>query len=351
MSDATGPLEVWIDLANSPHPLLFAPVARRIEELGHRVLITARDHAQTVELARRTWPGLDVVGGPSPRDRLGKARALLDRAAALRRWAADRRPHVALSHNSYAQIVAARAARIPAVTAMDFEHQPANHLAFRLAKLVLLPEALPATTTRRQGATRRKVRRYPGLKEALYLGDFEPDPGALAELGITRSNARALVVARTPPVRAIYHRFGNPLFADALRVIGRQPEVRCVVLPRYREQVRELREMNLANCAIPSSAIDSRSLMYEADLVIGAGGTMTREAALMGIPTFTLFAGRPPAVDRWLEQRGMLRRLTSPQQLAAVGRRPREPHPIEELRSSGMTARDVFVEAALAACG
>jgi hypothetical protein len=47
----------------------------------------------------------------------------------------------------------------------------------------------------------------------------------------------------------------------------------------------------------------------------------------------------------------MLRRLTSPQQLAAVGRRPREPHPIEELRSSGMTARDVFVEAALAACG
>jgi uncharacterized protein len=349
VSPAAGPLEVWIDLANSPHPLLFAPVARRIEELGHRVLVTARDHAQTVELARQTWPGLDVVGGPSPGGRAGKAGTLLDRARALRRWAARRRPHVALSHNSYAQIVAARAARIPVVTAMDFEHQPANHLAFRLASLVLLPEALPEAAARRQGATRRKLRRYPGLKESLYLGEFDPDPGALTELGVRRANGRALVVARTPPARAIYHRFGNPLFAEALRVIARQPNVRCVVLPRYPEQARELSEMSLANCAIPESAIDSRSLMYEADLVIGAGGTMTREAALMGVPTFTLFAGRPPAVDRWLEQRGMLRRLTSPEQVAVVGRRPREPHPIEELRRSGKAAREVFVRAALAA--
>ena len=352
MSAAEGtnrPLEVWIDLANSPHPLLFAPVIRRIEELGHSVVITARDHAQTVELTRRTWPRFDVVGGPSPASRLGKARTLLDRISALRAWARDRRPDVALSHNSYAQIVAARTLRVPIVTAMDFEHQPANHLAFRLATLVLLPEALPGAIARRQGATKRKVWRYPGLKEAIYLGDFEPDPHVLRKLGLARSDERALVVARTPPARALYHRFGNPLFTEALRVIARQPHVQSVVLARHPEQVRELAEMNLPNCTIPSSAIDSRSLLYEADLVIGAGGTMTREAALMGVPTFTVFAGRAPAVDRWLEDAGMLRRLTAPEQLTAIERRTRRPHSIDELRRSGQAARDVFVRAALAA--
>ena len=187
---------------------------------------------------------------------------------------------------------------------MDFEHQPANHLAFRLATLVLLPEALPGAIARRQGATKRKVWRYPGLKEAIYLGDFEPDPDVLSELGLARSDERALVVARTPPARALYHRFGNPLFTEALRVVARQPHVQSVVLARHPEQVSELAEMNLPNCTIPSAAIDSRSLLYEADLVIGAGGTMTREAALMGVPTFTLFAGRAPAVDRWLEDEG-----------------------------------------------
>ncbi len=342
-------LEVWIDLANSPHPLLFAPVARRLEELGHRVTVTARDHAQTVELARRTWPRLDVVGGSSPAGRLRKARTVGDRIRALRAWAFEHRPDVALSHNSYAQIVAARTLRMPIVTGMDFEHQPANHLAFRLATLVLLPEAFPEAIAKSRGATKRKVWRYPGLKEGIYLGDFEPDPHVLTELGLTRSDERALVVARTPPARALYHRFGNPLFTEALRVVARQPHVQTVVLARHPEQVSELARMSLPNCTVPTEAIDSRSLLYEADLVIGAGGTMTREAALMGVPTFTLFAGRAPAVDRWLEDRGMLRRLTAPEQLARIDRRARGPHPMDELRGSGQAAQDVFVRALLAA--
>ena len=340
-------LDVWLDLANSPHPLLFAPVARRLEELGHTVLITARDHAQTVELTRRTWPRFEVVGGPSPGGRLGKARSLSNRISALRAWASKRRPDVAMSHNSYAQIVAARTLGVPIVTGMDFEHQPANHLAFRLARLVLLPEAFPEAIARRLGASKRKVWRYPGLKEAIYLGDFEPDPHVLEELGLARSDERALVVARTPPARALYHRFGNPLFTEALRVVAQQRRVESVVLARHPEQVFELAHMNLPNCTIPSAAIDSRSLLYEADLVIGAGGTMTREAALMGVPTFTLFAGRTPAVDRWLENRGQLKRLTAAEQLAAIERRARDPRPIDELRRSGRAARDLFVRAAL----
>jgi predicted glycosyltransferase len=231
---------------------------------------------------------------------------------------------------------------------MDFEHQPANHLAFRLATRVLLPEALPQSIARRQGAAERKVRRYPGLKEALYLGDFEPDPRVVGELAISRDR-RALVVARTPPARALYHRFGNPLFAEALRVIAGQPHVNLVVLARFPEQLEELAEMGLPNCVVPREAVDARSLMHEADLVIGAGGTMTREAALMGVPTFTLFAGRPPAVDRWLEERGDLRRLTATEQVATVERRAREPRPIDELRRAGEAAREAFVEAALEA--
>ena len=94
----------------------------------------------------------------------------------LRRWAASARPDVALSHNSYGQIVAAQAVGIAVVTAMDYEHQPLNHLAFRLARTVLLPDILPATAVRRQGAAPRKVVRYPGLKEELYVGDSSRIP-------------------------------------------------------------------------------------------------------------------------------------------------------------------------------
>lgn len=50
---------------------------------------------------------------------------------------------------------------------------------------------------------------------------------------------------------------------------------------------------------------------------------MTREAALMGVPTLSLFAGRQPAVDRWLEGMGLMRVIRDVRDLPPVEPRPR----------------------------
>ena len=315
-------MKIWIDLSNSPHPLLLSPIARALEQSRHEVLITARDNAQTLQLARERWPEVEVIGGASPRRRSSKVAKMFPRIADLRRWARRVRPDVALSHNSYAQIVAARSLRMPAVTAMDFEHQPANHVAFRLATRILVPEMIEVDAIRRQGAAPGKVVQYPGLKEELYIGDFEPDREILAKVG-AEPRPRIVAVARTPPTRALYHGSSNPLFEAALGTVCSQPGVLCVVLTRHPEQIAAIQALGLPTCVLPRDAVDSRSLVYAADLMIGAGGTMTREAAVMGIPAWTLFAGKTPAVDEWLERRGMLNRLTRAEQLAdldAAGR-------------------------------
>ena len=56
--------------------------------------------------------------------------------------------------------------------------------------------------------------------------------------------------------------------------------------------------------------------------MIGAGGTMTREAALMGVPTVSLFAGHRPAVDTWLESNGFMTIITDVEGLPALQTRP-----------------------------
>ena len=53
----------------------------------------------------------------------------------------------------------------------------------------------------------------------------------------------------------------------------------------------------------PGGAVDGPSLVWPADAVISAGGTMNREAAVLGVPTWTTFAGELGAVDRWLVER------------------------------------------------
>ncbi len=338
-------MRVWIDLSNSPHPLLFAPVARRLEELGHEVLVTARDAAQTLELALERWPEAVAVGGPSPKGRRAKAQAIVARARDLRRFARRTGPDVALSHNSYAQIAAARSLGVPAVTAMDYEHQPANHVAFRLADRILLPAALPAEAVRRQGATTEKVERYDGLKEELYVGDFEPDPDILAKVGAERRDGEAVVVMRAPPSRAVYHRFDNPVFDAILDEVRRRNDARCVVLTRHPEQRDALEALASPNVVVPDRAVDARSLMYAADLVVGAGGTMTREAAIMGLPTVSVFAGRPPHVDLWLERRGLLCRAAHAEELGPIRRRADAPRNVGELRARAGELIQVFANA------
>jgi predicted glycosyltransferase len=238
---------------------------------------------------------------------LAKGAAIVRRAEALRRFARRRRPSVAFSHGSYAQLVAARLAGVPAVTMMDYEHQPANHLSFRLARKVIVPEAFPASALRRCGARARKVVRYPGFKEELYLSGFEPDPRVLEELHL--DPRRVIAVFRPPPEGALYHRMVNERFHDFVQQAASDDGLQLVLLPRGPEQVDRYR--NMPGVRIPEHAVDGSSLVALADVVIGGGGTMNRESAVLGTPTYTVFAGELAAVDAELIRLGRMHDLRS----------------------------------------
>ena len=73
---------------------------------------------------------------------------------------------------------------------------------------------------------------------------------------------------------------------------------------------------------MPERAIDAQSLIAYADVVVSAGGTMNREAVALGTPVYTVFEGRPGAVDERLIAEGRLRRLTSAEDLEPSKRDP-----------------------------
>src|SRR5207247_1140062 len=100
-------MRIWIDLANSPHVPFFRALIPEFVARKHHVEITARDFAQTVELAMKAGMTPHVIGGHGGGKLASKAGNLVGRASALRRWARDRGFDLAVSHNSYAQIAAA----------------------------------------------------------------------------------------------------------------------------------------------------------------------------------------------------------------------------------------------------
>lgn len=314
-------MRFWIDIANSPHAPFFAPISDALEERGHEIVVTAWDRAQTLDLAMGFWPGLTPVGAGASAGVAGKGLRMLGRVQALKDAVKDKDVDVALSHGSYGQIMAGRLLRKRVITMMDYEHQPANHLSFRLAHVVIVPESFPQAAAKKFGA-RRKLKRYAGYKEEISLATFEPDVTFRRSLDV--DDDQILVVARTPPEGALYHRHSNDLFQAALERVT-QEDVVVILSPRDEEQGEKFK--NMRRVRVLDKAVDGANLLYQADLVLGGGGTMTREAAVLGTPTYTLFSGEPAAVDEALIAEGRLKRISQESDLGSIriAQKAREP--------------------------
>jgi predicted glycosyltransferase len=314
-------VRIWIDLTNSPHVLVMRPVIELLQADGHEVRVTARDFAQTIALCERLGVAHTAIGHHRGERVAAKAVGLASRSAALVRWARGEaraaggaRFDLALGHGSNDVTVAAAALRVPSATMFDYEWATVQHnVNCRLARAVVVPDVIPPERLERYGA-KGKLRPYEGLKEEYYLADFEPEQGVLDELALDRD--RPIVVVRTPPEVALYHRFENDLFADVLdrlRAAASEQGVQAVVLPRVDSQRAQLGRV--PGFVVPERAIDAQSLIALADLVISAGGTMNREAVALGTPVYTTFEGRMGAVDERLIEENRLRKLTKSDQL------------------------------------
>jgi predicted glycosyltransferase len=312
-------MRVWIDITAPAHVLVFRPLVRLLSERGADVEVTARRYAQTVELLRLHGIDATLFGEHGGGSVLGKLGAMASRLPALRQFARGRGFDVALAHGSHELTMAARSLRIPSSTTFDYEFATFQHqLGCRAATKVVVPEAIPARRLEPYGVRPPKLQRYPGLKEEYYLADFEPDPAVLEELRLDPS--RVLVVVRTPADIAAYHRFSNELFPRVLDRLGRDERVQAVVVPRTDEQRARIGTLDLPSLVVPDGAVDAQSLIALADLVVSAGGTMNREAAALGVPVYTTFAGRLGGVDEALIRAGRLRVLADPAELELVKR-------------------------------
>jgi hypothetical protein len=334
---------VWIDMTASAHVLVFRPLIRIMEARGDEVEITARDYAQTLQLLELHGLQAEVIGRHGGRSRLQKARQMVHRLGALRKWAKRRDFDVALAHGSHELTLTARRLGIPSSTTFDYEFATLqHHLGCRAATKVVVPDTIPAERLLPYGVGPSKLLQYPGLKEEYYLSDFEPDRSLLERFNVAAE--RVLVVLRPPPDVSLYHRHSNPLFPMTLDHLGRLHDVHAFVLPRTEEQREYVRALELPSVILPETAVDAQSLIAFADVVVSAGGTMNREAAALGVPVYTTYGGRLGGVDEELIRQGRLKPLTDPRALdlhkrdAASDRVRRDPHEMLALLLSARPA-------------
>jgi predicted glycosyltransferase len=281
--------------------------------------MTAKPQSQTLALATARGLEVEEVGSGELRGLVRKVVGGLERSVRLARWARRHgRPRMVISSSRTAGL-AAWFMGVPGVGVMDYEHS--EHRALALASSSLwLPDLLKSV--RLPWLTARVARFFVGLKENLYLDSWVLDRESdRRKLGL--SSGEYLVVARPPAETAHYaSELSGRLWLGVMRALTRRPEVRIVVVPRNPGQQDSLRPALQGDdrVRVLTETVEGPALVGAADLVLGGGGTMNREAAVLGIPVWSVFTGPTPHVDACLHAEGRLRWIRSePEMAEALG--------------------------------
>ncbi|HSP98637.1 MAG TPA: DUF354 domain-containing protein [Candidatus Dormibacteraeota bacterium] len=319
-------MRIWIDLANTPHVLFFEPIIRELERRGHSVVLTARRFANTLELVRARGIQAQPIGAGHDASRDEHLKQVEHRSRTAQLVAFARQGFdLAASHVSYTQASAARRLGIPTFATIDYEHRGLR--AFRDARCLMVPSVIPPARLEECGVPARIVRHYDGLKEHVYLAGFRPVPNLRARLGIAAE--QPLVTFRPIADHAVYtDDSGDGVQRRLVEHLAAEPGVCVLVLPRTASQRLEYESLARRLPAIRTlrEAIDGPSLICASDLVVCGGGTMLREAAVLGVPAVSVFSGALGAVDRWLAGEGRVTLVRSDEEARRIRIERRPPH-------------------------
>ena len=305
---------IWIDFDNAPHVPLLVPIVKALQDKGHPVLATARDYTQTIPLLEQSGITYHKVGKSFGKKKIAKVISLAFRLVHLYIFVRKSPIKLAVNHGSRTQTACARLLHIPCLVMADYEYTELS-LFRKYASRFCTPGHIPLQTLLNLGFKRDRIMQYEGFKEYIYLEDFKPDLNFRVASRLPVDSI--LVTLRPPGTAGNYHdAFSEELCLHLLKRLLGLPDCYTVILPKNNFEKKELLQFLRANARyknwlIPEKPLPGLQLIWHSDLVVSGGGTMNREGALLGTPTYSIFTARKGAVDQHLEDIGKLTFLTS----------------------------------------
>jgi uncharacterized protein len=318
-------VRVWLDIDNPPQVRYLLPLARRFENAGCEVLLTARSSENTLAILDSEGAAYHEIGASFGKGVLRKVYGVAARRKLLIDFFVERGENVNLVvTGSRSATLAARRLGFPSFVIIDYEH--ANLLIYRVAgSHIIHPDVIEGSAFTRRGIPGDRLIPFSGLKEDFTFADVEiasVRPWASSR----QSETLPRVLVRPPAEESHYYRpeSGQLLIALLGYLAGQSAQV--VYSPRYERQVEYLRDIEgwRRDPIVLREPVPFVALLKGVDAVVSAGGTMLREAAYLGIPAYSIFRSRRGAVDEYLASIGRLSFLTSPHDLLSLHLRKNE---------------------------
>ncbi|HZB13264.1 MAG TPA: DUF354 domain-containing protein [Chryseolinea sp.] len=294
-------MKIWFDLSNSPHINLFHDLIRDLESSGHEIIITCRPLANTIDLLNQKGLIYTIIGEHYGKNFYKKLFGYPVRVSQLIKFLKGKKVDLAVSQSSFHSPLVARLLRIPSIYTNDNEHALGNIPSFIFATRILLPEYFSAAQAKKQGASLDKIVQYPGLKEGIYLW---PIAQAIHNDRKKTISGSFKIYVRPEPLTAQYYK-GAINFLDTL-LSEIQDKYSIILLPRDKTQLHHYKQSKFSKITVAERPIALTEIASDCSLFVGAGGSMTRELACLGVPTISVYQDKLLEVDKFLIQNGFM---------------------------------------------
>lgn len=298
-------MNIWFDISNSPHINMFYDLILELEKEGHTVTITSRPLANTVALLNQKGLTHEIVGKHYGKNIYKKFFGYPIRVMQLVKFLKKNKPDLAVSQSSFHSPIVARILGIPSIYTNDNEHALGNLPSFFFASRILIPENIAISNVAKNGISKRKVRQYPGLKEGIYLWRKGEEINARKK-AFDQENIEIYI--RPEPLTAQYYNARHN-FLDEM-ICSLQNKYHITILARDATQLEYYKQDKFSNVNVPEKPLDFETIAINCSLFIGAGGSMTRELAILGIPTISVYQEDLLEVDKYLIEKKLMRHET-----------------------------------------
>tara|TARA_R110000764_G_scaffold149357_3_gene237093 strand:+ start:11218 stop:12249 length:1032 start_codon:yes stop_codon:yes gene_type:complete len=294
-------MKIWIDLTNSPHINFFKPFIKVWQSEGIEIIITARDLANTIPLIKQNGWSYHEIGRHAGKSKFKKLLYFPKRVVQLYTFLKTQKPSIGISHSSFYSPLVCKLLRIPSIYLNDNEHAKGNYLAFNFARVIILPEFLKERAKELKWTEKYNVMFYPGVKEGIYLSQTSFD---VPRNNGTDTNLKCKVFIRLEPWTAQYYSGNSDFMNLIIEELSHSHQI--FILPRSKEQATQFSKAIFSKVEVVQNPLKIEDIYDECRLFIGAGGSMTRELAILGVPTLSVYQGELLEVDKFLIREGIM---------------------------------------------
>ena len=312
--------KIWIDINTPKQVVYFSRLIKIFQDNGYEVLVTSRIYRELNQMLEIYRIKARIAGKHGGKELKGKLEASLDRAKQLTDIITKENPNILVSLNSDVAARVAFGLQIPHISSSDCPFATAiNKLTCPLLTKLLTPKAIKLEKWTQFGISADKIIQYDAVDSVAWIKYLKPDPKILDDLQLTKQDL--IVVLRPEETFAAYVlEFGikEPVIFPTVRGILKEfPHAKIVALPRYEEHIKQFKQAFKDKIIIPEKVIDVPSLLSFASLVMGFGGTITQEGAILGVPAISCYLGELWC-DDYLEEKGLLYKAKTPEEAAQI---------------------------------